>query len=77
MIKTVYFKLMTNLFTEPSIKCYDCNIDTNTTITANDIPDCLVNANNYGNLKTCPSPNHFCMSVHVGKYQIYSIAYRL
>ena len=54
---------------EPAIKCYDCTIDTNATESVNDIPDCVVNEQNLGELIECPSSNHFCMSVHVGRYQ--------
>ena len=49
------------------MKCYECLIDANATKKASDIPDCVVNSNNFGNPVTCPSPDHFCMSVHAGK----------
>lgn len=65
LLKLLIFSLY---IPEPSIKCYDCTIDTNTTKTVNDIPDCVVNEYNLGNVITCPSSNHFCMSVHVGMY---------
>lgn len=48
------------------MKCYECLIDANATKKESDIPDCVVNSNNFGNSVTCPSPDHFCMSVHAG-----------
>ena len=48
------------------MKCYECLIDANVTKKESDIPECVVNSNNFGNSVTCPTPDHFCMSVHAG-----------